>query len=155
MRYIDSQILQLLIDQWDVQHFTGRELLWLPRRSTHAELPITLAANIKGALELTQLIRNRWREVVDDPRININSGYRPLDYNRLVGSDDDSMHVKFMAIDSSPYNGDYKLYHKIVKEVVEGERRRGEIIGLGFYDTFCHVDKGHYTYNRNWDERTR
>lgn len=78
------------------------------------------------------------------------SGYRPLPYNRALGSKDDSQHVVGRAADfqidgiSPSY-----IYERIL---VLYDKGAIDIGGIGVYDSFVHVDVRGGSLHR-WDER--
>ena len=82
--------------------------------------------------------------------IRIISAYRPLPYNRALGSKDDSQHVVGRAADfqidgiSPSY-----IYERIL---VLYDKGAIDIGGIGVYDSFVHVDVRGGSLHR-WDER--
>ena len=82
--------------------------------------------------------------------IRIVSAYRPLAYNRAIGSEDDSQHVVGRAADFQ-IDG---VAPKAIWDRMIALRHIGrlDIGGAGVYDTFCHVDvRGGSLHT--WDER--
>ena len=76
---------------------------------------------------------NEIREAFGKPII-INSGYRSPEHNAKVGGVANSQHVKGTAADIRPEDlKDLPELQKICDEM----NPHG---GVGFYDTFCHVD---------------
>ena len=84
--------------------------------------------------------------------VNIISGYRPLAYNRKLGSDDTSQHVQGRAADFQIAG----VAPKAIWDRMLALRHVGriEIGGAGVYDEFCHIDVRGGSL-RTWDERTR
>lgn len=81
--------------------------------------------------------------------IVINSGYRSEEHNEAVGGAKSSYHVQGKAADLSPRP--YRIAN--VKKLHEICDRLNPNGGVGFYNTFCHVDvRG---WRARWDERTR
>ena len=83
--------------------------------------------------------------------IKIISGYRPLEYNRKLGSDDTSQHVQGRAADFQIEG----VAPKAIWDRMLALRHVGriEIGGAGVYDEFVHVDvRGGSLHT--WDERT-
>lgn len=79
----------------------------------------------------------------------VNSGYRSPEHNAKVGGAKNSMHVLGQAADLSPRP--YRIWR--VKKLHEICDRLNPNGGVGFYNTFCHVDtRG---VRARWDERTR
>ncbi len=81
--------------------------------------------------------------------IVVNSGYRSPEHNAAVGGVPNSQHVLGTAADIRPLNknmSDLPQLQAICDEMnVHG--------GVGFYDSFVHVDvRG---YRARWDERTK
>ena len=84
--------------------------------------------------------------------IKVISGYRPLEYNRKLGSDDTSQHVQGRAADFQIAG----VAPKAIWDRMLALRHVGriEIGGAGVYDEFCHIDVRGGSL-RTWDERTR
>ena len=84
--------------------------------------------------------------------VKVISGYRPLEYNRKLGSDDTSQHVQGRAADFQIAG----IAPKAIWDRMLALRHVGriEIGGAGVYDEFCHIDVRGGSL-RTWDERTR
>lgn len=146
--------LQLKLDAWEVRHFTANELIQLddpqwdgPRMPVP---PANLWPNMRDTVLLADQLRKRWGGA-----IVVTSGWRPLPYNRLVGSSDDSAHPDFRALDLKPVGRfDLSSYFNTVARVVRQARSAGLMVGCGLYyerrGRFCHLDTGHADYQRNW-----
>lgn len=65
--------------------------------------------------------------------IKLNSAYRCEDYNKKIGGSSNSQHIKGLAVDIHIVNGQHR--YKLLKEVFEMN-----FSGIGFGDTFLHVD---------------
>ena len=93
-------------------------------------------------IELLNYLRNRWgRPIV------VNSAYRSPEHNKAVGGVSNSFHVKGLAADIRPLKGESMT---MFRELCDACNPFG---GVGFYDTFVHVDcRG---TRARWDERTR
>jgi len=91
------------------------------------------------------------RKEFEDKPVRIISAYRPLPYNRALGSEDSSQHVQGRAADFQIGGVDPGA---IFRRVIELHRLgRIEIGGIGVYDSFNHVDvRGGSLHT--WDERT-
>lgn len=80
--------------------------------------------------------------------IVVTSGYRSPEHNEAVGGVKNSYHTLGLAADIRPLNenrSDLTMFQRICDEM----NPRG---GVGFYDTFCHVDiRGE---RARWDNRT-
>lgn len=88
-----------------------------------------------GGLDISQKLidkLNTTRELLQKP-IFINSGYRCLAHNRLVGSTDTSSHVKGLAVDIKANNGVYR-YELLKILFFVGFKR------IGIDKDFIHVD---------------
>lgn len=84
--------------------------------------------------------------------IKVISGYRPLEYNRKLGSDDTSQHVQGRAADFQIAG----VSPKAIWDRMLALRHVGrlDIGGAGVYDEFVHIDVRGGSL-RTWDERTR
>lgn len=108
---------------------------------------------IWGHIVATALLADRIREEWKGP-VKVISGYRSAAYNAKVGGSKQSMHMEFRAMDITPANGQIALFAELAQQVVKQERAQGVNVGLGLYDTFCHIDTNAPTgRNRTWDER--
>lgn len=65
--------------------------------------------------------------------LQVLSGYRSPAYNAAIGGASQSYHMKGMALDLKPMNGD-------VKGLLNAIKREGFIGGVGTYPTFVHID---------------
>jgi hypothetical protein len=106
------------------------------------------AAADAAAHALADAIRTGWGSGV-----RCNSAYRPVEYNRLVGSQDTSQHVAFRAMDLSPVHGSLSKFYSVARAAVEAYRKTGKIVGFGIYNTFIHIDVGGRKANADWDMR--
>ena len=88
-------------------------------------------------LELLQELR----DTLEQPII-INSGYRSKEHNKKVGGAKRSQHLEGTAVDISLGNLDYsaKELSIFVKNVAEDVGIGAENLGLGYANTFLHVD---------------
>lgn len=146
--------LQVQLDKWGVDHFGAHELVQLDnphwRGPREPVPPEKLWPHIRDTVQLADEIRERW----GDPII-VSSGWRPLAYNRLIGSQDTSAHIPFRALDLQPV-GRFSLaeYFPTVVDVIDDAHDSGLHVGLGLYydghGRFVHVDTGHASYNRDW-----
>jgi uncharacterized protein YcbK (DUF882 family) len=136
-----------------IEHFVPRELVKLDSPNwpfpSMCPPPERLLDNIIPTLMVADEIRRQW----EDPVVCL-SGWRPPAYNDfVVGGASDSQHMYFRAMDLQPANAEYDRFVTHCEDVVNSLREEGDIIGLGRYDTFIHIDTGYYGYNRNWDNR--
>ena len=65
-------------------------------------------------------------------RIQINSWYRSKSHNKAIGGVNNSKHTWGLAVDIKPIDADLNLIKRRVLEMNIG--------GVGFYDTFVHLD---------------
>jgi uncharacterized protein YcbK (DUF882 family) len=72
-----------------------------------------------------------------DTPIAIASGFRCREHNDAIGGAPDSMHLRGIALDLRlPDNISIGDFHWIAHKIMKGQG------GLGFYDTFIHIDSG-------------
>lgn len=84
--------------------------------------------------------------------IKIISAYRPLQYNRALGSKDDSQHVVGRAADFTIDGvSPSEIWDRVLKLYDVG---RIDIGGLGVYDGFNHMDVRGGSL-KTWDERSK
>lgn len=142
------------LDAWlkacGIRNFSAREVTSHHNRRwvgpPYVVPPQALWENIYPTLALAQRIR----DMMGIP-IHVVSGYRSPEYNALVGGAARSLHMQFAALDLSTRSNP-RLFDAIRAEALE-ERRRGEIVGLGLYDTFIHIDVG--ARERHWTGDSR
>jgi uncharacterized protein YcbK (DUF882 family) len=139
--------LQHLLDGEGIQYFSAKELTWLRRWDVFATVPEGLVKNILPTVRIAEGIRKAWGGPVA-----VISGFRPIAYNREVGSADTSQHVFFRALDLRPVSGDIAAFQRVAEGVVR-EHRRDRPVGLGLYDSFIHIDTGGHQHSRTWDHR--
>ena len=137
--------LDAYLRQAGVRYFTASELV----QRHKGEPPQAIWGRIVATAILADKIRIAWGSAV-----KVVSGYRSPEYNAKVSGSKKSMHMEFRAMDIAPVNGDIAAFIAVVQKVVTAERATGVNVGLGLYDTFCHVDTNAPTgKNRSWDER--
>lgn len=76
------------------KYFTLQEFLWLPKLGRHAVPP----PKVEEELLKTMEVMDKIRELVKSP-ITVTSGYRPEEYNRLIGGAKNSKHILGQACD--------------------------------------------------------
>lgn len=96
------------------------------------EVPTELIPNAKKLAYNLQIIR----DYINQP-ININSGYRTLDYNKAVGGSDNSYHLLCLAVDLRTELRPIKLRDIIYDFMMSGKIESG---GLKAYKNFVHYD---------------
>lgn len=119
--------------------------LWEFECSCGCDTPEDVLVNIKNLAEELQKIRNH----IGEP-IGVNSGYRCIEYNRYIGSNDSSQHVKGKASDIAVEGISPEELLDEVRYLIDCEDLN--IKGIGIYNTFLHLDtrkKPAY-----WDYRT-
>ena len=84
--------------------------------------------------------------------VRVLSGYRPLPYNRALGSEDTSQHVQGRAADFQIAGVAPGLIYRRVLEL--HQLGRIEIGGIGVYDDFNHIDVRGGAM-ATWDERKK
>lgn len=135
------------LDDWSVRYFDGIELLRLTHPDWNgpdvADVPDELVDNIRPTVQLADQVRHMFGGAVE-----VVSGYRPPEYNALVGGVDDSQHTYFRALDLRPADGDVVKFWSVVSGVVACWRMADEVVGLGIYEDFVHVDVGYR--DRRW-----
>lgn len=137
-------------ENWGIDHFSPEEIITLrnPRwdKSRQMMPPPEMRDNIKNTIMLADALRKAW----GDPII-VWSGYRPPEYNKLVGGAPRSQHKVFKALDLHPANGKVKEFQKVADALVRGARVAGMNVGFGKYDKFIHIDTNADTgHNRTW-----
>ena len=134
------------IDSLGLRHFSAEEFLIKKSRGgvTNIEPPETLWPNI----ELTARVLDEMREIAGGA-IEIHSAYRSPAYNRAVGGEKNSFHMRFMAIDVVCKTKSPKQLHKIAVSL-RGKKFGGKIFrgGIGLYPGFIHIDCR--SYEANW-----
>ncbi|MFW5981545.1 MAG: YcbK family protein [bacterium] len=79
--------------------------------------------------------------------IIINSAYRNKTHNKAVGGSDNSQHLKGTAVDISLHN------QKLDIETIGTLAEKIGFTGIGYYDTFIHLDVRKSDKIARWDER--
>lgn len=141
----DAKKLEAYIDSLNLRHFKGAELTpyWSRTRKgvSNSCPPEELWPNIAPTLAVLDEVRE-----LAGKAITLSSTYRDPDYNRAVGGERMSYHMKFMAIDFQGGKGPLQnakivksLRGKMFTNPATGKRFvfRG---GVGTYATFVHVD---------------
>ena len=99
----------------------------------HRPLPDHLIPNAVAAMQAMQILRDMGSAYFKkDVPLRITSGYRELDYNRKIGSPDNSYHVwrasdkgtLLWAVDFEPIGVDIAQYFAWMMGNVKGERYR-------------------------------
>ena len=111
------------------------------------EMPDNVLENVKKLAEQLQIIR----DYVQEP-IMINSAYRCLRHNRMIGSNDRSQHPKGKAADIVILGFTPDETASVIENMLTNETLPSFYIGgLGRYNTFTHVDiRENYA---RWDNR--
>lgn len=136
-----NEEINLLLYQFEVNNFKADEL------TRGHVVPKALRENIIPTIVILQNIR----EYLGAP-VMINSGYRPEDYNRKVGGKPNSLHLKFNAIDFFPIGPFKDRLQDLVDDIADNKFAAQiywndklttitpEVMGIGLYDTFIHLD---------------
>lgn len=96
-------------------------------------VPPELIPNVQELAENLQVLRDELGEA-----IHINSAYRHEAYNKKIGGEKKSFHIKAMAGDITCKSlTPKKLHAKIEKLIAAGKMKQG---GLGLYPGFVHYD---------------
>lgn len=97
------------------------------------KVPPEYMANVRELATYLQVLRDD----IGEP-ININSCYRPPDYNKRIGGAKNSQHLTASAADITSKSFTPKqLAARVEKLIKEGKVKFG---GLGIYPGFIHVD---------------
>lgn len=97
------------------------------------KVPPQYMANVKKLAENLQVLRDH----IGVP-ININSCYRPPDYNKRIGGAKNSQHLTASAADITTKKYSPRQLAAIVEKLIkEGKMKQG---GLGVYPSFIHYD---------------
>ena len=141
-----AQELEAFIDSKGFKHFRGAELTpyWSRTRGsvTNDVPPRDLWPNVLPTLRVLDELRER----LGAP-LRLLSTYRSPDYNRAVGGERQSYHMKFVAIDFTCTTGKPDAWADVLKVMRKEGVFRG---GIGVYPRsgFVHVDtRG---YEANW-----
>ena len=110
-------------------------------------MPDNVLENVKKLAEQLQIIR----DYVQEPII-INSAYRCLRHNKMIGSNDRSQHPKGKAADIVILGFTPDETASVIENMLTNETLPSFYIGgLGRYNTFTHVDiRDNYA---RWDNR--
>lgn len=134
--------LQELMNEAGIRNFSvagdSRILSPVKRREPGViEPPEELRPNIIPPLRCAQIIR----DALGMP-VTIVSGYRTLEYNRLVGSEDTSKHPRAEALDLAVARVHYRLLKDVSRAVMDALDLAGWGTGWGCYDNrfFVHID---------------
>lgn len=110
----------------------------IPSKEGHpvVEVPTELMSNAKKLAYNLQIIR----DYIELP-ITINSGYRTLEYNSVVGGSTNSYHLRCLAADLRTELHPIKLRDIIYDFMMLGKIEKG---GLKDYKNFVHYDTRGY-----------
>lgn len=126
--------LKELLREAKVDNFTARELTWANRWQSEQVISRVQALNLSKVAKIAQEIRNIWGKPVV-----VVSGFRSQAYNDLVEGAPSSRHLRGMAIDMMPANGDVENFKEVVLDYFD---KSDKLLGLGVYSSFCHIDYG-------------
>ena len=142
-----------------IEHFRNPRWLcrtyldeWPSNWRNHYPPPTGMVRRIANTVTMADEIRERWGAPV-----KCLSGYRTPVYNDLLGQSarehrgaEDSQHLYFRAMDLRPIDGEIAGFRELTYEVVREWRAEGYFCGVGFYSSFCHIDIGRYSRQREW-----
>lgn len=130
------------LDKIKVKNFTADEVFFRGASDKKLKLNTEPPEKLWENMLPTVKIADAAREKLGKP-LKIVSAYRSPAYNKAIGGEKKSYHMKFNALDlrtSTP-----KALHKILSQMRSNGQFKG---GLGLYKTFVHVDtRG---YNADW-----
>lgn len=144
---------EAFVDGLELRYFKGREFTayWSKKRGgvQNSPPPRELWGNIVPTLIVLDAIRHKLGYA-----ITLNSTYRSKAYNKAVGGEPNSFHMRFQAIDFTGAGGTPKEW----AEAAQSMRGRTFYLpdrkpfvfrgGIGTYATFVHIDtRG---YDANW-----
>lgn len=144
------------LETHNIEHFRAEELVELDQPQKWSGGPLSVPpkriwCNMRDTIILADHIRHIWGSPVE-----VNSGYRPREYNRAVGGAEKSRHVTFRALDLHPKNNKVGDFTKLCDHVILTLREFGEYsIGYGRYEWGVHLDVKHvsnyeYRNQRDW-----
>ena len=140
-----DQELEAFIDRLGLRHFKGREFTPYWSRTLDGVRNARPHESLWPNIVPTLIVADEAREQLGQP-ITISSSYRRPAYNAAVGGEENSFHMRFMALDLQSPAGP-KALHAVFKRL-RGTRFKlpgnaGSFIfrgGIGLYPTFVHVD---------------
>ena len=138
-----TEELDKFLKDHGIKHFNAAEITRLHRLQKCAVPQSDLWGNIIPTLRLADEIREAW-----EAPVRVFSGYRTENYNKAVGGAPNSQHKHFRALDLSPANGKIDEFRRLVTKIVKRWRDEGNQVGMGQYNSFCHIDVGYKT--RSW-----
>lgn len=135
---------QKLIDCEGIRYFDAKEVFFRggsnARLQTNTDPPRELWPNIIPTLRVLDALR-----VTLGVPIELTSIYRSPAYNRNIGGEKASFHMRFQACDFKAMTGKPKEW---AAELLDMRRQGVFKGGVGIYPTFIHVDtRG---YNASW-----
>jgi N-acetylmuramoyl-L-alanine amidase len=137
------------IEKLKLQHFSADEFLFLGAsngsgkcKGTNSFPPKALWSNIKN----TALMLDAIRKELGAP-IRILSCYRAPAYNSCIGGEDQSLHMKFSAIDFTCAQGTPEIWRRVADDL--RSKTKSFTGGIGIYPTarFVHIDTRGYIAN--------
>lgn len=138
--FADNVCIDLVLKTAGIKNFPAREICPVGKATRHhktgkivllREPPVDLVKNILPTLELAEWLRAKAGNVP----LRVLSGYRDPAYNAAVGGEEDSLHMKFNALDIHSYT---KTPAELAALVETHPQAR--TFGLGIYKSFIHID---------------
>ena len=123
------------LDYYKITNFTIDEI------TMKRKIPDKLLWNILPTIRVLQVLRNKF-----DKPIIINSTYRSLSYNKIVGGSKNSLHLEFNAIDFTVKDKTYLRNLFLQLHIWDKEYHfkflpKAGSMGIGFYENrFIHLD---------------
>ena len=139
-----NEELEAFIDKQGFRYFKGKELTPYWSReiggAQNSRPPREFWDNILPALRVLDKLRG----ILNAP-ITITSSYRNERYNRAVGGERGSYHMRFKALDFQCKKGTPEDWARELHKMRAAGEFKG---GIGIYSTFVHIDcRG---YNSDW-----
>jgi len=128
-----------------IKHFSPLEVCDVGRSGNGGIVlqapPESLWSNIKETLRAAEAIRAELRKTYPNAVLRVSSGYRDPKYNAANGGANNSMHVRFNAMDlealESP--GGKEIDAAIVQDIARALPMWAKM-GIGSYPGFTHID---------------
>ena len=134
----------------DLKHFAADEFLEKGGgdkagkcKGKNAFPPKPLWKNIANTARMLDLIRSELGAPVRTLSV-----YRSPDYNKCIGGENASLHMKFNAIDFTCGSGTPEIWRRVAAEIRKSDKRFTGGVGIYTKSNFLHIDtRG---YDANW-----
>ncbi len=136
---------QALLTKEGIRHFTAAEVFFRGASNARLQINTDPPEEMWPKIIPTLKVLDKLRDHLAYP-IKLLSIYRAPAYNRAIGGETHSYHMKFQACDFHCDCNDPKVWSDALRDM----RARGEFLGgIGQYGSFVHVDtRG---YNASWN----